>query len=102
MRITVFGATGRMGHLLVGQALDAGHAVTAYARSPERLRIGHPNLSVLAGWMSHDVGLEPTAQKYFVIAALYAAICVRTCASSSATVGAERGQPSGVRRQPTL
>jgi hypothetical protein len=27
------------------------------------------NLAVLAGWMSHDVGLEPTAQKYFVIAA---------------------------------
>jgi hypothetical protein len=27
------------------------------------------NLAVLAGWMSHDVGLEPTAQKYFLIAA---------------------------------
>ncbi|MFJ4715861.1 hypothetical protein [Streptomyces sp. NPDC088785] len=27
------------------------------------------NLAVLAGWMSHDVGLEPTAQKYFIIAA---------------------------------
>ncbi|WP_415949428.1 hypothetical protein [Streptomyces sp. KLOTTS4A1] len=27
------------------------------------------NLAVLAGWMSHDVGLEPAAQKYFVIAA---------------------------------
>ena len=26
------------------------------------------NLAVLAGWMSHDVGLEPTAQKYFIIA----------------------------------
>jgi ATP/maltotriose-dependent transcriptional regulator MalT len=26
------------------------------------------NLSVLAGWMSHDVGLEPTAQRYFVMA----------------------------------
>lgn len=27
------------------------------------------NLAVLVSWMSHDVGLEPTAQKYFVIAA---------------------------------
>jgi hypothetical protein len=26
------------------------------------------NLAVLAGWMSHDVGLEPTAQRYFVMA----------------------------------
>ena len=54
LRITVFGATGRMGHLLVGQALDAGHTVTAYARNPERLRIGHPNLSVLAGELDND------------------------------------------------
>ncbi|MDI5966710.1 DNA-binding protein NsdB [Streptantibioticus silvisoli] len=27
------------------------------------------NLAGLAGWMSHDVGLEPTAQRYFLIAA---------------------------------
>ncbi|MCK8681623.1 MULTISPECIES: hypothetical protein [Streptomyces] len=27
------------------------------------------DLAVLAGWMSHDVGLEPVAQKYFLIAA---------------------------------
>ena len=53
----MFGATGRMGHLLVGRALDAGHAVTAYARSPERLRIGHPNLSVLAGQLDNDEGV---------------------------------------------
>jgi len=26
------------------------------------------NLAVLAGWMSHDVGMEPTAQHYFVMA----------------------------------
>ena len=54
LRITVFGATGRMGHLLVGQALDAGHAVTACARNPERLHIDHPNLLVLAGQLDND------------------------------------------------
>ena len=62
MRITVFGATGRMGHLLVGQALDAGHAITAYARNPERLRIGHPNLSVLAGELDNDEAVLAAVQ----------------------------------------
>jgi putative NADH-flavin reductase len=62
LRITVFGATGRTGHLLVRQALDAGHAVTAYARNPERLRIGHPNLSVLAGQLDNDEGVLAAVQ----------------------------------------
>lgn len=54
MRITVFGATGRMGHLLVRQALDAGHVVTAYARSPQKLRIAHENLAVVAGQLDDE------------------------------------------------
>jgi putative NADH-flavin reductase len=58
----VFGATGRMGHLLVGQALDSGHTVTAYARNPERLRIGHPNLSVLAGELDNDEAVLAAVQ----------------------------------------
>jgi uncharacterized protein YbjT (DUF2867 family) len=62
MRITVFGATGRMGHLLVRQALDAGHTVTAYARDPERLRIADPNLSVLAGQLDNDQAVLAAVQ----------------------------------------
>jgi putative NADH-flavin reductase len=62
LRITVFGATGRMGHLLVRQALDAGHAVTAYARNPERLHIDHPNLSVLAGQLDNDEAVLAAVQ----------------------------------------
>jgi len=62
LRITVFGATGRMGHLLVRQALDAGHAVTAYARNPERLHIDHPNLSVLAGQLDNDEAVLTAVQ----------------------------------------
>jgi uncharacterized protein YbjT (DUF2867 family) len=62
VRITVFGATGRMGHLLVRQALDAGHAVTAYARNPELLRIDHPNLSVHAGQLDNDEAVRAAVQ----------------------------------------
>jgi putative NADH-flavin reductase len=54
VKITIFGATGQMGHLLVRQALDAGHDVTAYARNPDRLQITHPRLSTIAGQLDND------------------------------------------------
>ncbi|MFE0629117.1 hypothetical protein ACFW3D_19425 [Streptomyces sp. NPDC058864] len=56
---------------VVGQLNEVG-GMLAY-QHPEHLKRRlwgvAANLAVLAGWMSHDVGLEPTAQKYFVIAA---------------------------------
>ncbi|GII77796.1 hypothetical protein Sru01_27780 [Sphaerisporangium rufum] len=62
MRITIFGATGRTGHLLVRRALDAGHTVTAYARNPGRLSITHPALSVVAGGMDDDAAIVRAVQ----------------------------------------
>ncbi|NUP45192.1 MAG: hypothetical protein HOY76_51265 [Streptomyces sp.] len=56
---------------VVGQLNEVG-GMLAYRHPPavqRRLWGVAANLAVLAGWMSHDVGLEPTAQKYFVIAA---------------------------------
>ncbi|MFD4787844.1 hypothetical protein ACFWN1_12480 [Streptomyces sp. NPDC058459] len=55
---------------VVGQLNEVG-GMLAYHHPPQlqrRLWGVAANLAVLAGWMSHDVGLEPTAQKYFVIA----------------------------------
>jgi hypothetical protein len=55
---------------VVGQLNEVGGMLTF--KHPDvlsrRLWSVAANLSVLAGWMSHDVGLEPTAQKYFVMA----------------------------------
>lgn len=56
---------------VVGQLNEVG-GMLAYrhpAHLQRRLWAVAANLAVLAGWMSHDVGMEPTAQKYFVIAA---------------------------------
>ncbi|WP_328917293.1 MULTISPECIES: DNA-binding protein NsdB [unclassified Streptomyces] len=56
---------------VVGQLNEVGGMLT-YRHPPHlqrRLWGVAANLAVLAGWMSHDVGLEPTAQKYFLIAA---------------------------------
>jgi len=49
MKITVFGASGRTGIPLVQQALDAGHHVTAFVRTPSRLPIQHERLTIVQG-----------------------------------------------------
>jgi putative NADH-flavin reductase len=46
MKITVFGATGRVGGYVVQQALDAGQEVTAVVRDPARFDVSHPALEL--------------------------------------------------------
>jgi putative NADH-flavin reductase len=47
MKIAVFGATGRTGHLLVRQALDKGHEITAVVRNASRMEIQDERLRVV-------------------------------------------------------
>ncbi len=49
MKITVFGASGRTGLLLTFQALNQGHEVTAYTRSPHKISITHKNIRIIEG-----------------------------------------------------
>ena len=49
MRIAVFGATGRTGRPLVRQALDRGHDVVGFARSPSKLDVEDDALTVVEG-----------------------------------------------------
>lgn len=50
MNITIFGATGATGQPTVTQALDAGHHVTAFARTPANVPMAdHPNLNIVQG-----------------------------------------------------
>lgn len=49
MKVIVFGATGTIGRLAVQKMLEDGHNVTAFARSPGKIGIDHPNLALHAG-----------------------------------------------------
>src|SRR5437762_3571973 len=49
MKLIVFGSTGGIGRNIVGQALNAGHHVTAIARNPLALVIEHTNLEIVKG-----------------------------------------------------
>jgi putative NADH-flavin reductase len=60
-RILVLGGTGGTGRHVVRQALDKGHAVTAFVRSPERLKIESDHLRVLIGDVTSDGPALPDA-----------------------------------------
>ncbi len=48
-RILIVGATGGTGRQLVAEALARGYSVTALVRDPSRLRVEHPQLTVVRG-----------------------------------------------------
>jgi putative NADH-flavin reductase len=48
VRLTVFGVTGGTGQSVVAQACAAGHEVTAFARSPEKI-VPHTRLRIVKG-----------------------------------------------------
>lgn len=54
MKVVIFGASGRVGSLLVEGALKRGHQVTAYTRNALNVRIKHKNLKVCGGTVSDD------------------------------------------------
>jgi len=49
MKLLVFGASGGTGRLLVDEALEQGHTVTAFARDPAKIRQVHDHLRVARG-----------------------------------------------------
>jgi putative NADH-flavin reductase len=60
MKLTIFGSTGGTGTCLVGQALAAGHEVTAVVRDPARLSVGaHPRLTVVRADIMDPASIVP-------------------------------------------
>ncbi|WP_457950752.1 NAD(P)-dependent oxidoreductase [Pseudarthrobacter sp. alpha12b] len=62
IKITVFGATGATGQLLVRRALDEGITVVVYARHPNKLAIANERLSVVKGELSDASAIERAVQ----------------------------------------
>uniref|UniRef100_A0AAU1M350 SDR family oxidoreductase n=1 Tax=Streptomyces sp. NBC_00148 TaxID=2903626 RepID=A0AAU1M350_9ACTN len=58
MRVTVFGATGGIGRLVVQQLLDQGHHVTALTRTPGKLNLTHPHLDLITGQLSDRTAVQ--------------------------------------------
>jgi putative NADH-flavin reductase len=58
MKLAIFGATGATGQLLVEQALDQGHDVTAFARNPAAVSTYHAHLSIVKGDVFNSAKVE--------------------------------------------
>ena len=109
MEIVVFGATGRTGSAVMGLALARGHRVRVLARTPAKVAVVHPDLTVIAG-DAFDVatvaaaigdadgvisaigaaGLEPTTDLSTMTGHVIAAVAARTDAPLIAVVLNER------------
>ncbi|MGB3642619.1 MAG: SDR family oxidoreductase [Rivularia sp. (in: cyanobacteria)] len=62
MNLLIFGATGSIGSLVVEQALEQGHIVTAFVRNPAKLNIKHANLKVVRGDVMDTKSVEKAVQ----------------------------------------
>lgn len=62
MNITIFGATGTIGHLVVEQALAAGHDVTAFTRDATRVSAKHDRLQVVQGDVTDPADCGPVVK----------------------------------------
>jgi putative NADH-flavin reductase len=58
MKIVVLGASRGVGLQVVKRALESGHTVTAFVRSPEKFEIKHANLSVMQGDSTDAAAVE--------------------------------------------
>lgn len=100
MKTIVFGATGTVGKLAVEEMLAAGHDVTAFARSPEKLGLAHPNLKLAAGdALDAETVAAAIAGQDAVIVTLGAGMSRRSRIRSEGTLNVIRGmQRHGVAR----
>jgi putative NADH-flavin reductase len=62
MKIVIFGSTGVTGSELLKRALQAGHEVTAFARSPEKVGVKHETLRTVQGDVLDSASVERAVQ----------------------------------------
>lgn len=100
MKVIVFGATGTVGRLAVNEVLAAGHEVTAFARSPEKLDLTAPKLHRVSGdALNADDVQKAVAGHDAVIVALGAGMSRKSKIRSQGTMNVIRAmQANGVKR----
>jgi len=49
MKLAIFGGSGKTGRFLLEKALQQGHDVVALARTPSKVTVQHPNLTIIQG-----------------------------------------------------
>lgn len=73
MRVLIVGATGNIGRLTLDKALNAGHQVTAFARSPNQLNIAHKRLHKVQGNVMNGTSLDTAMPGQEAVIAVFGA-----------------------------
>lgn len=58
LNIVVYGASGRIGQVIVEEALERGHRVTGVSRSPEKLDVDHKNFTAAKGDLGNSAAIK--------------------------------------------
>src|SRR2546423_813544 len=64
LKLVVLGATGATGLEIVRQAIEHGHSVTAFVRSPERLKPFEDRITVKQGNLLNSAELERVIERH--------------------------------------
>src|SRR5271168_1722787 len=70
MKLTLFGATGEAGIMLIDKALAAGHDVTAYARNPSKLAGKSSILRIVSGELSNAAAITKAIEEQDAVVSL--------------------------------
>jgi len=100
MKTIIFGATGTVGKLAVRQMLNDGHEVTAFARTPSKLGMTHPMLSLFAGDATDEAVVASAIKGHdAVVITLGSGMSRKSLIRSTGTMSVIRGmQIHGVER----
>jgi putative NADH-flavin reductase len=98
MRLVIFGSTGSVGRVMVRQALEQGHSVTAFARDPSKLGIEHPNLRTLAGDAMDAAAVEDAVRGHDAVVCALGAGAKGTIRSEGTRNIVRAMETTGVRR----
>jgi putative NADH-flavin reductase len=71
MKLVVLGATGGVGQEIVRQAIERGHAVTAFVRSPDQLKAFSDRITLLKGDLLNAVELERVLEGQDAVASAF-------------------------------
>lgn len=92
MKLIVFGASGGTGKQFVEQALEAGHEVTAFVRSPEKLGVKHARLQIIQGdALQRDAVVEAMIGQEAAVSCLGAAGLKKSTALTEMTANISAG-----------
>jgi putative NADH-flavin reductase len=67
MNLLIFGSTGKTGLQLISQGLEQGHAITAFARSPNKLSTFAGRVKIVQGDVQDTIGVETAVRGQDVV-----------------------------------